>query len=293
MKVKNKSMVLSVILILCLGLASCSVKTADAPVSPNAQAAQPSQAQTQPPETQTPGEASIEPIGSDPLSLPPYSFDIEGKNWNVEGITVKYPMLVNSNTQDKTDAANDLIMNDMSKLIETIRSGSDDETLTIDGVFDYTQIAPTVLSVCYNIDYYADSMVYPVSLYHTITLSLEQAEAIPLSDLFVIDETFVKDFKSYWMYAPFRDLDLEAAGVNIKEEIESLYSDEDLQRLFSQTDAQYYLTDQGLFISIEVPHVLGDHLEMAMKYEFLEASMKKDHPLWENYMFLAGDASEG
>lgn len=285
MKSLKKLMILMVILIICLGLAACS----RGKESFNAQEDEEKQDSIAS-ESQKPNqEATAEPIGSDPKSLPPYTFEIEGRNWNVEGITVKYPMIVNSNIQEKSDAANDLIMNDMSNLIETIQSNVDDKTLTIDGVFEYSQISPTVLSICYEIDYFADNLSYPVSLYHTITISLDQVAKIKLSDLFVIDEAFVEDFKSYWLYAPFRDLDLEAAGVNIKEEIENQYSNENLIEIFSQEDTPFYLADQGLFISIEVPHVLGDHLEKAIKYEMLEVFMKKDHPLWKDYMFLQGN----
>ncbi|WHH57750.1 protease inhibitor I42 family protein [Petroclostridium sp. X23] len=300
MNVLKKLIIFLGIFIMCLGFAACSVKEKGLSNDLMDEKKQQSQApKSQTPKSQTPDpqapsdEAPPDPTGSDPMSLPPYTYDIEGRNWNVEGITVKYPMIVNSNIQEKSDEANDLIMNDMSTLIEIIKKNVNDETLTVDGVFDYSQISPTVLSICYEIDYYAESLAYPVSLYHTLTISLDQVAAIPLSDLFVIDETFVEDFKTMWMYAPFRDLDLEASGVNIKEEIEKLYSNKELIKLFSQANAQYYLIDQGLILSIEVPHALGDHLEMATKYEFLEIYMKKDHPLWKDYMFLGGDGFEG
>ena len=60
-----------------------------------------------------------------------------------------------------------------------------------------------------------------------------------------------------------------------------------LIRAFSEPAASYYLTSQGIIISIPVPHALGDHLEMAVNYEYLEPSIKKNHPFWDGYMFLA------
>ncbi|AET69284.1 hypothetical protein Desor_3825 [Desulfosporosinus orientis DSM 765] len=299
MNLPKKLMIFMGIFIMCLELTGCSVKNvAEKQQSQNLETQTSKPLESQTPEPQAPTDkATMNPDGPTRL-LPPYSYETESRNWNVKGITVKYPMFVNTSTlepslEEKADQANDLIMNDMENLIETIQSNVDDETLTIDGIYEYSQISPIVLSIRYEIDYYAESLAHPVSLYHTLTISLDKDSVIPLSDLFVIDKTFVEDYKSNWMYAPSRDLDLEAAGVNIKEEIANQYSNEDLIRLFSQADAQYYLTDQGLILSIEVPHALGDHLEKAMKYEFLEENMKRDHPLWANYMFLKGDTLEG
>jgi hypothetical protein len=299
MKAPKKLMMLLVISVMCAGFTACSFMQKEAQNGQNNEDFEDAHvSEPQATEPVTPDEEDIfEPDGSDSVDMPLYEFEIEARNWGVEGITVKYPMIVNTGMLEaglgeKADQVNDMIMDDMSYLLETIKSKADDETLTIDGVFDYSQITPTVLSICYEIDYDADSLAYPVSLYHTLTMSLDQVAGIPLSDLFVIDETFVEDFKSYWMYAPFRDTDLEAAGVNIKEEIESLYSNEELIGLLSIPEAQYYLTNQGLIVSIGVPHALGDHLEMSMNYEFLESSMCRDNPIWENYMFLDGEAIE-
>ena len=298
MNVLRKLSIFMIIFMVCLGFAACSAKEKESSNDLRYDEQQESQApESQAPEVQEHDEkATVDPNGT-PQLLPPYSYEIEARNWDVDGITVKYPMIVNmgmleSGLEKKADKVNDLIMNDMENLIETIQSNIEGK-VTIDGSFEYSQLTPEVLSIRYEIDYSSESLAYPVSLYHTLTISLDQDAVIPLSDLFVINESFVEDFKTWWIYAPFRDLDLEASGVKIQEAIEMQYSSEDLLKLFSQEDCQYYLTDQGLFISIEVPHALGDHLEKAMQYEYLEVYIKKDHPLWADYMFLGGDPFEG
>jgi hypothetical protein len=35
---------------------------------------------------------------------------------------------------------------------------------------------------------------------------------------------------------------------------------------------------------------MGDHLELAVNYESLEANIQKDHPFWNSYMYLAEPA---
>ena len=221
---------------------------------------------------------------------------MEGRNWNDGGITVKYPMLVNANNQDQADKINDIIMDDMSDLLSGLSDITTDASFTFDGVYDYSvpdpvnfdDPSPNVLSIYYLITYSSDSLAYPVNLYHTVSISLETPAPIALKDLFTIDESFVDSFRS-GLYTPYQnDLNLEASGVNIQDLIAEQYSTGDLIRAFSEATASYYLTSQGIIISIPVPHALGDHLEMAVKYEYLEQSIKKDHPFWDGYMFLAG-----
>lgn len=275
----QKITILILTLCMCLGSGSCSPERMNAARESDDEEAAQKEAET------------IKPIGSDPMSLPPYSYDLEERNWDEEGITIKYPVIINSNMLEATEAANELIRNDIRNVIDVVKSDNSDGTLAIDAVYDYQKYSPACLSIKYVGSYYGKSSVYPVHFYHTITISLDSAAVVPLSDLFVIDETFVETFKM-GMYAPYRDdLDLEASGVDITTAISEQYSNNQLIALFAQADAAYYLTDQGVILSVEVPHALGDHLEMAVRYEFLEINMKRDHPFWKDYMYLSeGDA---
>jgi hypothetical protein len=42
----------------------------------------------------------------------------------------------------------------------------------------------------------------------------------------------------------------------------------------------------GVIVSIEVPHAVSDHLEMAIPYEAVESNMIKSSPLWKDYLFI-------
>ena len=224
-----------------------------------------------------------------------FTYDVESRNWSDDGITVKYPMLVNVNNQDHADKINDIIMNDISDLLSGLSDVAADASFACDGVYDcaapdpanFDDPLPKVLSVYYLITYSSDSLAYPVNLYHTVSISLESPAAIALKDLFTIDESFVDSFMA-GLYTPYRDdLNLEADRLSIPDLINEQYTTEDLIRAFSEPAASYYLTSQGIILSIPVPHALGDHLEMAVNYEYLELSIKKNHPFWDGYMFLA------
>ncbi|HEY5562669.1 MAG TPA: hypothetical protein VIK72_13105 [Clostridiaceae bacterium] len=145
-----------------------------------------------------------------------------------------------------------------------------------------------VLSISYQGTSYFEKAAYPVNIYHTQNTTLSEVDTLPLKDIFIIDDHFVEAFKS-GIYSNSRDdLDLEKSGVNLKETIESQYSNKDLVDLFQKNDANYKLTKYGVILSIEVPHAIGDHLEMAIPYEAVEANMIKNSPVWKDYLFTKG-----
>jgi hypothetical protein len=218
------------------------------------------------------------------------TFDINESSWNEEGVTINCPLLANSSDPDKADTINGLIMNDMRQVLETIRNNNPDDSLTIEGSLSYETPSSSVLSIRYDISYFTDNLAAPVNVFHSITISMDQAVIIPLSDLFVIDEAFVNAFKM-GMYAPYRDdLNLEESVDSLYELVSGLYADADLINIFTAQNSAYYLTSQGIVLSVEVSHAMGDHLELAVNYESLEANIQKDHPFWNSYMYLAEPA---
>ena len=217
-----------------------------------------------------------------------FEYEVETKNLGGEGITVQYPILVNTSDKTKADAINDLIQKDIDHVIEKIKADTDNTSgVTIDSNYNYANEFDHLLSIQYLGTRFVKEAAYPVAFNHTITLSIEEKAVIPLSDLFVIDEAFVQAFK-LGNYAPYtKDLDLEVSGVNVVDLITQEYTEEELIDVFQKSDANYSMKGQGIILSIEVPHVVGDHLEMAVNYEALESNIKKEHPVWKDYMFLA------
>ena len=63
---------------------------------------------------------------------------------------------------------------------------------------------------------------------------------------------------------------------------ETLSTSQDVKKMDSGENAV------GVIVSIEVPQALGDHLEMAINYETIEANMIKSSPVWKDYLFHIG-----
>ncbi|MOA10661.1 hypothetical protein D3C78_1305600 [compost metagenome] len=102
-----------------------------------------------------------------------------------------------------------------------------------------------------------------------------------LSDFVSINSAFVEKFKQgeYRTFSNELDLKNEFGGI-----VNSLNDDELLNHFVNadeETDKNLsntfsYVTPLALGISIEVPHVYGDHVEIELKYEDLADSLKKE-----------------
>ena len=160
--------------------------------------------------------------------------------------------------------------------------------LTLDLNYEIAGYGKKVLSISYQGYAHYEQAVKPLNVYYAQNIALgDDVHTIPLKDIFTINDFFVERFK-LGMYSPSRaDLDLEKSGVNLKEAIEQQYSNQELINLFQKAEANYKLTEYGVIVSIEVPHALGDHLEMAINYETIEINMIKSSQVWKDYLFLA------
>ena len=216
-----------------------------------------------------------------------FSYSIMDETYTEKGITLKFPQLIKANNPTKADSINKAIQGNIRGKLDSLRSGGKDiGALTLELNYEIAGYGQKVLSMVYQGYANFEQASYPVNVYHTQNIALGDVDTISLKDLFTIDDFFVERFK-LGMYSPSRaDLNLEESGVNLKEEIERQYSNQDLINLFQKAEANYKLTEYGVIVSIEVPHALGDHLEMAINYETIEANIIKSNPVWKDYQFL-------
>lgn len=216
-----------------------------------------------------------------------FTYNIIDDIYKENGITIKFPQLTKASDPIKGDSINKAIQESIRGKLDSLRSGKEDMgALTLDLNYKTAGYSSKVFTVSYQGYSHFKQAAYPVNVYHTQNIALDDVHTIALKDIFTIDDFFVERFKS-GMYSPSReDLDLEKSGVKIKEEIERLYSNKELITMFQKADANYKLTEYGVILSIEVPHVLGDHLEMAINYETIERNFIKKSPVWKDYLFI-------
>ncbi len=224
-----------------------------------------------------------------PAQKEEFTYSIIDETYTEKGITIKFPQLTKVNNPTKADSINKAIQENIRGTLDSLKSeGKDMGALTLDLNCETGGYGNKVLSISYQGYANFAQAFYPTNVYYTQNIALgDDVQTISLKEIFTINDFFVERFKK-GMYSSSRtDLDLEKSGVNLQEVIEQQYSNQDLIKLFQNAEAKYRLTKSGIIISIEVPHALGDHLEMAINYESIEANMIKTSPVWKDYLFLA------
>jgi hypothetical protein len=222
-----------------------------------------------------------------PVEKADFTYNIIDETYTEEGITIKFPQLNKASNEAKADSINKVIQESIRMKLDSLRKGQKDMgAFSLDLKYEIAGYDNKVLSIFYQGTSHFEKAAYPVNIYHTQNITLGEVNTLALKDIFIIDDRFVEAFKS-GNYSPSRDdLDLEKSGVNLKETIESQYSNKELVNLFQKQEVNYKLTMYGVIISIEVPHAIGDHLEMAIPYEAVEANMIKGSPVWKDYLFI-------
>jgi len=279
MKTLPKSLLLILCLILTMSLAACAKKEASKETLSTNQDIKKSD--------------SEEKVVSDKETVPEkneeFTYSIIDETYTETGVNLKFPQLAKANNPTKADTINKAIQENIRETLDSLRSGEKDMgNLTLDLNYEIAGYGKKVLSISYQGYAHYEQAVKPLNVYYAQNIALgDDVHTIPLKDIFTINDFFVERFK-LGMYSPSRaDLDLEKSGVNLKEAIEQQYSNQELINLFQKAEANYKLTEYGVIVSIEVPHALGDHLEMAINYETIEINMTKSSQVWKDYLFLA------
>jgi hypothetical protein len=219
-----------------------------------------------------------------------FTYSIIDENYTEKGITIKFPQLSKASNTSKADSINKAIQENIRMKLDSLRVGQEDMgVFSLELKYEITVYDNKVLSISYQGTAHFEKAPYPVNIYHTQNITLGEVKTLALKDIFIIDDHFIEAFKSGNYSTSRDDLDLEKSGVNIKETIESQYSNKDLVDFFKKDEVNFKLTMYGVIVSIEVPHAIGDHLEMAIPYEAVEANMIKSSPVWKDYLFIKND----
>lgn len=215
-----------------------------------------------------------------------FTYSIIDETYTDEGIIIKFPQLVKASNQAKGDSINKAIQDNIKKKLNSLRMDNEDMgDFSLDLQYESMEYDNKVLSIVYKGISHFKKAAYPVNIFHVQNITLDEVGTLPLKAIFNIDDHFIEAYKS-GNYATYtNDLNLESSGVNLKKTVEDQYSNGDLVKLFQKDEANYRLTIDGVIVSIEVPHAIGDHLEMSIPYEAVESNMIKNSQVWKDYLF--------
>lgn len=193
-------------------------------------------------------------------------------------ITIKYPEFTNITDNGVQKKVNELISSRALKVLKDL------EGQAVEYELDYavTFLNPDVISVAFHGYMNYEQAAHPSNVFYTINIDVKNQSTISLSQLVYVNDRFVELFKKGELSSMLFDMDPEIeASLN-----EYLFQSDmlDWPAELSNADSEggytfSYLTEEALGISVSVPHVYGDHVEISLTYEQL-VGYQTDNEIW-------------
>jgi hypothetical protein len=201
--------------------------------------------------------------GPDTPSSPGYS--IETESFSEDEISINYPQIRGLGDSAREQTINDYIKNDIwnSQVAETIDAYEDldmDIKLSVDMGYEVTLSTDKLLSIAYTGSAYVEGGAHPNNYFYGVTIDLESAARLKLSDFVSIDEELIEKLRSS---AKTLELFNSAEDNNavIEEVLGNLHNGDDhfpIWELHNGSERNFCLTPNTLVVNVYISHVAGD-----------------------------------
>jgi hypothetical protein len=185
-------------------------------------------------------------------------------------LVIRYPQLIKMKDPTKEQQINEWLKKEAIQYVDQY----EDSHVTLNMGYQVTINTEDMLSILYTGDRSVKGGPYPTHLLFTTNINIKNEEKIRLSDVVSIDERFIDTFKQ----SPYMDWQ-DSTSPN-KEKMAAVveylnhFTQKELVKAFKQGDdpsmknnpfgIYSYFTEDFLIVSIQVPHVLGDHAEFTV-----------------------------
>jgi len=189
-------------------------------------------------------------------------------NYNDGDIVITYPSLSGVKDTSHERKINEILKNEVLSYLQPIDEISDGQYYEI--AYEIMVYNDKVLSVVYTGSGYSDGAAYPIDVFFSTNIDLVNEKKMKLDDLISDKEELLKAFKSVLN----QENDDEITRVSYDYILQN-YDDESILNGFNEADETYglgryiysYLTADSIGISWEIPHVIGDHVEIEIPIE--------------------------
>lgn len=200
-------------------------------------------------------------------------------------ITIKYPQITNLGDDSRQKRINEILKAEALSVLGFYESSND---VALDITYKISWQSQRVLSVQYSGVGNAKGAAHPLNLLYTVNINMDNGSKLTLKEFVKIDNNFVNSFRNFKV----KDPETNQASASAFDYILNTYTPEDLIRYFEGADSSYknsaftfsYLTKDAIGISIEVPHAVGDHMEIELKYQDIKKSIKTENEFWKDLL---------
>lgn len=250
---------------------------------PSESAASESSPYTKPSGTAQPTEdiQTTAPVSSpapSPLGSSEAGFDFAEETYSNGTVTIRYPQIIGMPDTAAQEKLNKIIAAAALRDKDVLESGTEYELN-----YKVTFNRPSVISMYFDGYSYVPGAAYPNQFLYTVTIDTEKQEAMELPQLVSISEGFVEAlFNGKYSSMAYEMTDEHRTA--IKDNLTDLGIEFWVIEL-RKTDTGFYgpssyLTEDALVISVSVPHVMGDHVEISLTFKDL-LGYQTDNLIWK------------
>ena len=215
-------------------------------------------------------EEAVTPKEEEPsTSLSNNQYQIITEEYNKDNIHIKYPQLKNYTNEINQKTLNELIKNDIidSQVNDIYETGVANDTMPLSLDLDYkiTLSTSDLLSISYEGSSYIEGGAHPNNIIYGITLDLQNQKRLYLSNFTDITTDLIEKLKNAKNVSnpSLGDTNDETVIESLKtafnNDLETLGPGFMIWSLEQQSQSNFYITDESLFVCLDVAHVLGDY----------------------------------
>jgi len=178
-----------------------------------------------------------------------------------KNVKINYPQINILSDSRKKQKINELIKTSALEVLNDYKDSLSSLSLTMDYEIKYK--GEDLLSIKYLGLANVKGTAHPVNVIKTTNIDLKKEKQLSISDVVTLNDSFVEKIRGGKYKAYSSNLDLKTAGMLT--DVLNDFSNQDLLKSFKLQKERFYFTKDSLGVSIEVAHVLGDHLEMEIE----------------------------
>lgn len=192
-------------------------------------------------------------------------YDLMKEQFTENGVSINYPQITGLINSEKQKALNDLLYNEAYKVLN-FYDGSKGIDLEIDYLISYK--SDYFLSVQYAGSGYVEGAAHPNNLFYSTNVDVEKEERLRLSDVVVINESFLSLFQSDTFKVVNSDQAAFANDLKANVTIDQLRNADNLDGIGTEEHSETftYFTDEGIGISIGTSYAAGGYAAFQMMY---------------------------
>ncbi|MBN1078351.1 DUF4163 domain-containing protein [Clostridium botulinum] len=203
-------------------------------------------------------------------------YELVSKNYNKNNVKINYPEIKNFNDDEKLKSINKYLKECALKVLDDyVKEDPNLEAVNLNVNYDVKFKNEKYISIVYEGEVNVNGTAYPSSIFYTTNVDLESGNIIRLSDYSNVNDILnkLKDPKNIKVIAENdelaaaqKDFILNIGNDNLINMVKNADFHEVNTKIESPKDGVYsYFDKDGVVISLQVNHAIGDHAEFKLK----------------------------